>query len=121
MSDDRPIACDLTALEEMERERHKTNSRELFTAIEQWRELSRGYALRLPTDTAMIEKAGAFMARERQCCPFFKFNLEVTPNSSAVWLKLTGNQEVKQYIGQTVIPQLEQNGAESWELPEEAG
>ncbi|MDR8389833.1 hypothetical protein NC796_01705 [Aliifodinibius sp. S!AR15-10] len=118
MSDNQPIACDLTSIDNNEREQHKTNSEQLFTSIEKWQELPDGYRFRVPTETEMIEKAGSFMARERQCCPFFKFNLEVTPDGGPVWLKLRGNREVKQYIKQNVIPQLEENGQESWELPE---
>lgn len=106
MSDNQPIACDLTAIDEDEREQHKTNSVELFTSIEKWQELSDGYAFRIPTETEMIERAGAFMALERQCCPFFNFNLEVTPDDGPVWLKLTGNKKVKGYVKQNVIPQL---------------
>jgi hypothetical protein len=121
MSNNQPIACNLTAIDEDQREQHKSNSEELFTAIKEWLELSDGYAFRLPTDSEMIEKAGAFMARERQCCPFFKFNLEVTPDGGPVWLKLRGNEEVKQFVKQNVIPQLDQNKKESWELPKNTG
>ena len=106
MSNNQTIACNLTAIEKDERIIHKTNAEEVFTSVEKWIELSDGYAFRLPTKTKMIEKAGTFVARERQCCPFFTFNLEVTPNGGPVWLKLTGNQEVKEYIKQSVIPQL---------------
>ncbi len=118
MPNNQPIACDLTAIDEDQREQHKTNSEKLFTAIEEWQELSDGYAFRIPTGTEMIERAGAFMARERQCCPFFNFKLEVTPDGGPVWLKLTGNEEVKGYIKQNVIPQLDQNNKESWNLTE---
>ena len=118
MSDNQPIACDLTAIDEDQRELHKTSSEELFTSIIEWLELFNGYAFRIPSETKMIEKAGSFIAHERQCCPFFKFNLEVTPDGGPVWLKLKGNQEVKKYIKQNVIPQLKQNEGESWELPE---
>ena len=118
MSDNQPIACDLTAIDNSEREQHKTSSEQLFTSIEEWLELFDGYAFRVPTETEMIEKAGSFIARERQCCPFFKFNLEITPDGGPVWLKLRGNQQVKQYIKQNVIPQLDDNEKESWELPE---
>lgn len=113
MSGNQPIACNLTAIDEDERKHHKATSKELFTSIKEWLELSSGYAFRIPTGTEMIEKAGTFIARERQCCPFFKFNLEVTPSGGPVWLKLTGNKEVKRYINQNVIPQLEQSKAES--------
>lgn len=106
MSDNQPIACKPKALNEDEREKHQTNSEQLFSSIEEWQELSDGYALHVPTDTEMIEKAGSFIAHERKCCPFFNFNLEVTPDSGTVWLKLTGNKEVKKFVKQNVIPQL---------------
>ncbi|MDZ7659395.1 hypothetical protein [Fodinibius sp.] len=108
MSDNRSIACNLAAIDKNEREQHKANSAEVFTAIEEWLELFNGYAFRLPTDSKIIEKAAVFMARERQCCPFFEFNLEVTPESGPVWLKLTGNQKVKEFIKHNIIPQLKQ-------------
>lgn len=106
MSDNQPIACKPNAIDEDEREQHKTNSEKLFASIEEWMELPKGYALRIPTKTELIEKAGAFIAQERKCCPFFSFNLEVTPDGGTVWLKLTGNKEVKKFIKQNVIPQL---------------
>lgn len=106
MSNNQPLACNRTAIDKEKREQHKKNSMELFSSIEEWLELPDGYALRIPTKAELIEKAGAFIARERQCCPFFNYNLEVTPYGGPVWLKLTGNQKVKKFIKQNVIPQL---------------
>lgn len=110
MSNNQPLACDLTAINDDERATHKTNAEEVFKLVEEWQELPDGYRFRIPTETELIEKTGSFIARERQCCPFFKFNLEVNPDGGAVWLKLRGNQEVKRYIKQNVIPQLGQDG-----------
>jgi len=118
MPNNQPLACNLTAIDEDEREVHKTNAEEVFTSVEEWQELSGGYEFRLPIGTEIIEKAGAFIARERQCCPFFKFTLEVNPDDGPVWLKLTGSEAVKGYIKQNVIPQLDISNNTAWELPD---
>lgn len=119
MTDNQTIACNFTAIDEDEQKEHKKNGEEVFNSVKEWTELSDGYAFRIPTETSMIEKAGAFIARERLCCPFFKFDLEITPNNGPVRLKLTGSKEVQRYIKENVIPQLESN-KEEWELPENA-
>lgn len=106
---DNNIACNFTAINEDERKLHKQNAEKVFNSIEEWQESSNGYVFRLPTETEVIEMAGAFMARERQCCPFFKFTLEITPNNGSVWLKLTGREGVKQYIKQNVISRLDKS------------
>ncbi len=118
MTSTQPIACDFTAIEKEEREIHKQNSEEVFESVVDWQEVADGYTFQLPTQTDIIEKAGAFIARERLCCPFFTFNLEVTPNRGPVWLTMTGNEEVKSYIKQNVIAQIQNKGADdNWELP----
>jgi hypothetical protein len=106
MSDNQQIACELIAINEDELKHHKMNSEELFTSIEQWQELSDGYSFRIPTETKMIERAASFMSRERLCCPFFHFALEVTPGNGPVWLKLTGSEDVKQFVAHNILPQL---------------
>lgn len=104
MSDRPPIACDLTALEDDERKHHRQTSETVFSAVGELRELPDGYAFRLPADTEVISQAGAFVSRERLCCPFFHFGLEVPPDHGPVWLKMTGRDGVKQYIEETVLP-----------------
>ncbi len=105
-SNNPPLACNFTAIDKEERKKHKQNAEEVFTSVEEWQELVDGYAFRIPTGTDMVEKTGSFIARERLCCPFFTFTLEVTPDNGPVWLKLTGDDEVKQFIKLNVIPQL---------------
>lgn len=111
MSSDAPIACDLTAIDEDEHEQHQQTAEAVFGAIDGLRELPDGYAFRLPPDTRLITQAGAFLSRERLCCPFFHFSLEVTPDHGPVWLKLTGRDGVKEFVEEAVLP--------SWELEEE--
>lgn len=38
------------------------------------------------------------MENERLCCPFFRFGLEIEPNSGPLWLRLTGSEGVKEIL-----------------------
>jgi hypothetical protein len=104
MSNLSPIACDMTALDEAEREAHEAVSEAVFDQVSALRELSDGYALRLPAETEAIQKAGAFVSRERLCCPFFQFSVEVSSEHGPVWLEMTGRKGVKAFIEETVLP-----------------
>ena len=101
MSNETPLACDLS----------------VFRSIREVRELSDGYAFRIPAETAIVERAGGFIARERLCCPFFSFTLEVTPERGPAWLKITGNDRVKEYIDKSILSQLDANSDE-WVMPD---
>lgn len=104
MTTESPIACDPTAIDEAERESHNEAATALFEQITDLRELADGYAFRLPADTEVVQNAGTFVSRERLCCPFFRFSIEVTPEEGPVWLKLTGRDGVKQYVEDAVLP-----------------
>lgn len=104
MTDNPPIACDPSAIQDDERDVHEHVATAVFESVTDLRELSDGYAFRLPTETDIVQHAGAFVSRERLCCPFFQFTLDVTPNQGPVWLKLSGRSGVKQYIEEAVLP-----------------
>ncbi|MDX1638508.1 MAG: hypothetical protein R3281_11095 [Balneolaceae bacterium] len=107
MSSQPPIACDLSAIDENKLEDHRENSQTVFEAISEVQELNAGYAFRLRADTDLITRAGAFIARERLCCPFFKFTLTIPPDNNPVWLKLTEREGVKPYIKETLLSRLD--------------
>lgn len=107
MNDPSPIACDLTAIEDDERAAHEEAAEAVFDAIDGLRELPDGYAFRLPPETRLVSEAGTFISRERLCCPFFRFSLEVTPEHGPVWLKLTGRDGVKEFVEEAVLPHWE--------------
>lgn len=113
MTNKQPIACDLSAIKEDELDEHKENSR-IFESVEETHELEDGYAFCLPAETETIEQAGAFISRERLCCPFFHFELEVKPEHGPVCLKVKGGGRVKQFIKENIIAQLEQDNDDGW-------
>lgn len=97
------LACNFEAIPADERDRHTEVATELFESIASVEELNDGYAFRLPPDPSVLARAGEFIARERLCCPFFQFDLEVEPDNGPVRLKLTGDASVQQYIEDTVL------------------
>jgi hypothetical protein len=108
MSDQTTLACDMTAIPDEERERHRQVSEHLLTAIDDVEEASNGYRLRLPADGETIRRAAAFVSRERLCCPFFDFILEVGREGGPVWLALSGGPGVKDYLEEALLPRLEE-------------
>lgn len=107
MSNEVPLACDLTAIDSQQREEHYQEAEKVLTSATKIRELSNGYSFRLPSETEVIQQAGAFISRERLCCPFLDFTLEVKANHGPVWLSLTGHEGVKQFLQENVVACLE--------------
>lgn len=107
MSQQPPIACDLSAINDHKLDQHRENGQMVFDAISEIWETPKGYSFKLPANTNDIEKAGAFIARERLCCPFFEFTLTIQPDQQPVWLKLTGRDGVKPYLKETLLPKLD--------------
>jgi hypothetical protein len=70
----------------------------LFKAVQATRELTDGYAFQLPNGKGFLIKIAEFIERERLCCPFFSFFIDVEPEIGPIWLKLTGPKGIKQFI-----------------------
>lgn len=96
ISDAFPIACSLddarlaTRLDSL---RH-----DLFAGAEDRQELTDGYAFRFPDEGDWGTRIADFIASERRCCTFFRFELTFEPGLGPIWLKLTGPDGVKEFI-----------------------
>lgn len=88
--ENRPLACDMSALHATERERHRSVTDALVHRVTRSERLDGGYRLQLPADGETIELAAEFLSRERLCCPFLTFRLTVPSRSDAMALDLTG-------------------------------
>ena len=93
-----PFACVMSAIDADQREPHLANARVLFKRVREIRELNDGFGFRLQDEPDLLVKLGEFIQRERLCCPFFRFTIDVEPEGGAVWLKLTGREGVKAFI-----------------------
>lgn len=97
-----PLACDMTAIPPEQRQAHLATSRELFSQIEEYRELSNGYEFRFANSSNLLMKVAEFTSLEKLCCPFLGFVIEVEPEGGPVWLRLTGRDGVKAFIREEI-------------------
>jgi hypothetical protein len=95
--EDEPIACDFRALDADEKRRQQTLFSQIYSAVQEVRDLPDGYALRLPSDAATMLATAEFVTLERRCCPFFAFALDFGPYGGPLWLRITGRAGVKEY------------------------
>ena len=65
-------------------------------AVEEIRELPDGLAFRFPAEE--YDAVTEFVGRERLCCPFLTFALEVSPDRGPLRLQLTGAEGVTDFI-----------------------
>lgn len=92
------FVCDMSAIEPHHRKQHVATAREIFQAVKEIRELPNGYAFHLPNEGPGLLKIAEFISREKLCCPFFGFSMEVQPAGGPVWLSMTGDEGVKPFI-----------------------
>lgn len=93
-----PFVCDMQAIPAHERPQHLATARQLFQSVESIREMPDGYAFKLPAEAEVLMRAAEFIRRERLCCPFFGFALDVEPEGGSMWLRLSGREGVKEFI-----------------------
>jgi hypothetical protein len=92
-----PFACDMTAIPAEQRGAHHALIRRLMTqAVEEIHELPDGLAFRFPARE--YDAVTEFIGRERLCCPFLTFNLDVAPDLGPLVLRLTGEDGVTAFI-----------------------
>jgi hypothetical protein len=94
---DTTFACDMTAIPAAERPVHQRLIRRLMDdAAVDSRELSDGFAFHFPA--VEYPAVAEFVARERLCCPFLTFTIEVMQEQGPLVLRLTGPEGVKEFI-----------------------
>lgn len=70
----------------------------LMASYQKLQELEDGYAFQFPGEPEWIQKVVAFVAEERECCPFFTFELRYEPGLGPIWLSLRGSAEIKDLL-----------------------
>lgn len=93
-----PFACNMQAIPQDERQHHLAAIDAVFGEVQEVRELADGYGFRLANETALLLKVADFIGKERLCCPFFGFTLQLEPDGGALWLNLTGREGIKPFI-----------------------
>ena len=96
MENQLPIVCTLTDTE-LEH-RRKTTLDGLVAQAEETRALETGYAFRFGATDMILEEIVSFIQKERRCCRFLRFDLQVMPDEGPVWLELTGPEGTKEFL-----------------------
>jgi hypothetical protein len=92
-----PLACDLSAIPAAERAQHAAIVQQWRSRVRSTRELPGGVAYRFDPDAAILLTLAEFVARERLCCPFFRFQIELEPGGP-LWLRLSGPDGTQDFI-----------------------
>ena len=61
-------------------------------------ELPDGFGFRFPGADPWAAKALEFIEAEKQCCPFFTFELAFEPDDGPLWLRLRGSAAIKDFV-----------------------
>lgn len=96
-----PIACGLSGREQ--RERRENLSREVFSGRLGTEELDDGYAFSFPGEAGWAEKLAGFVAAERECCPFFSFEMLFEPGGGPISLRVRGPEGAKEFAREEFV------------------
>ena len=70
----------------------------LLAHVQEVQELEDGYAFGFGDGSITGAQLLEFIEAERECCPFFTFELIFEPHSGPRWLQLRGSPEIKTFI-----------------------
>jgi hypothetical protein len=103
------IACALSDPEE--RRVREAEVGNLFQTCQSVTELPDGYQLRFDGSDETFAHLSAFLRAERHCCPFFTFELALSPNLGPIALNLRGSSAIKDYVRDALLPEVKHTGA----------
>lgn len=93
-----PCYCNIHVFSETEKKRHSELMQKLKDATLETIEAADGFAFRLEPKSVSILEVAEWITYERHCCTFFNFEIELQPNGRALWLKLGGGENVKEFL-----------------------
>jgi hypothetical protein len=90
-----PLAC---SLPQGGRAARSADLETLVGACTEVRELPDGFAFRFPNDPGLAAQALEFVLQERQCCPFFEFQIAFEAGDAPFRLEVRGPDGVKEFV-----------------------
>jgi hypothetical protein len=92
------LTCNINGIPPQDRARYGRLVEVLRRAIQERRELPDGYAFQMDTKQFDTDQLVEWIKLERQCCPFFGFEVHWDRKNGPVWFHLTGPEGVKEFI-----------------------
>jgi hypothetical protein len=97
------LACDPGALDPATRRDHFTwISEQLPSLVKGISQLPDGIGLKF--SAADLGSVATFVDRERRCCPFLRFDIELMPGEKFLWLRLRGLEGVERFLRAELFP-----------------
>lgn len=94
-----PVACKLPGLEEA---RRRGEIRKVFEGCLRADELEDGYEFPFPGSGEWAARLTELVVFERECCPFFAFELVFEPEGGPISLRVRGPEGVKDIVAEMV-------------------
>ena len=93
---DGALTCSLTSEELMERK--KELKEKIFPKLQKKIALSDGYIYYFEDEPGLAENIMEFIGKEKQCCPFFKFDFSILPFKKGLAFQISGSPAVKEFL-----------------------
>ncbi len=93
---DGALSCSLTSAELQDRLAMLRT--EIFPKLTKKVELEEGYIYYFEDEEDLAVKILEFIGKEKQCCPFFKFDFSVLPFKKGLALQISGSEGVKEFL-----------------------
>lgn len=94
-----PIACKLTKEDQQKRREELSREQRVLGGYESVGELEDGYELVFPGEAEWAEELVRFVVFERECCPFFTFEVIFEQEGGPISLRMRGPEGTKDFIG----------------------
>ena len=92
------IACELSALTEIERRRREVLADILRREVLEVADLPSGYAFYIDRRTENVQRVAELVALERRCCSFLTFATRIDDATDRLVLEMTGGDGVRAFI-----------------------
>lgn len=94
----KPIACNLNALNKTERERRAELAMALRSALREIIPTADGYTFHLDEKENLLTEIAEFVGLERRCCPFLSFQINIDSSNHSISIGLSGREGVKEFL-----------------------
>ena len=101
---DKPIQCQLDALNKAQRARQGELITKFRAAVASHREIPRGYLFDVSPKKIAVVEIAEWIDLEAHCCPFLDLSLEVGGGGEPVRVRLTGGKGAKEFIVAEMSP-----------------
>ena len=90
------ISCSLTDAELIDRKLELKTK--IFSKLKKKVELEDGFIYYFDDEKDLADNITEFMLKEKDCCPFFKFDLSILPFEKGIAFQISGSKEIKNML-----------------------